>query len=198
MALISCPECGRQVSDAAPACPTCGYPLHRVAVATAPVAAAPPIEPAVASAAPPKPIAGIVVGGVLSAYGVLSGLIAMGRLDHMAQNFIVQSVPALMPLKLLGLALGLLVDTCVLIGVLLALAGSRAGHRVVRIASIAALVVFLPLAMLGLLVVMGSPAWSGFSGPLSAAFVGAVVGGMVGTVVQFGLLLYLFRRSRYP
>jgi len=27
MALISCPECGREVSDAAPACPACGYPV---------------------------------------------------------------------------------------------------------------------------------------------------------------------------
>ena len=25
MALINCPECGRQVSDSAPQCPGCGY-----------------------------------------------------------------------------------------------------------------------------------------------------------------------------
>jgi hypothetical protein len=49
-----------------------------------------------------------------------------------------------------------------------------------------------------LLVVTGSPAWSGFSAPLSSAHVGAVTGGMVGTAVRYGLILYLFRRSRYP
>jgi uncharacterized membrane protein YdbT with pleckstrin-like domain len=27
MALISCPECGNQVSTAAPACPSCGFPV---------------------------------------------------------------------------------------------------------------------------------------------------------------------------
>jgi membrane protein YdbS with pleckstrin-like domain len=27
MALIACPECGREVSSAAPACPACGYPV---------------------------------------------------------------------------------------------------------------------------------------------------------------------------
>jgi hypothetical protein len=27
MALISCPECRQSVSDAAPACPRCGYPV---------------------------------------------------------------------------------------------------------------------------------------------------------------------------
>ena len=28
MALIRCPECGREISSQAPACPACGYPLQ--------------------------------------------------------------------------------------------------------------------------------------------------------------------------
>ena len=28
MALIRCPECGREISSQAPACPSCGYPLQ--------------------------------------------------------------------------------------------------------------------------------------------------------------------------
>ncbi|WP_422843570.1 zinc ribbon domain-containing protein [Acidovorax sp. M2(2025)] len=28
MALVRCPECGREVSSHAPACPGCGYPLQ--------------------------------------------------------------------------------------------------------------------------------------------------------------------------
>ena len=28
MALIRCPECGREISSHAPACPHCGYPLQ--------------------------------------------------------------------------------------------------------------------------------------------------------------------------
>lgn len=31
MALISCPECGKQISDKAPNCPNCGYPINAVA-----------------------------------------------------------------------------------------------------------------------------------------------------------------------
>ena len=27
MALINCPECSKEVSDSAPSCPNCGYPL---------------------------------------------------------------------------------------------------------------------------------------------------------------------------
>jgi len=30
MALIKCPECGREVSDQAVACPECGYPIRKV------------------------------------------------------------------------------------------------------------------------------------------------------------------------
>lgn len=29
MALITCPECGKQISDAAKACPGCGYPINK-------------------------------------------------------------------------------------------------------------------------------------------------------------------------
>ena len=43
MALIPCPECGREVSSAAPACPACGYPLH--AGSATPASPAPPAEP---------------------------------------------------------------------------------------------------------------------------------------------------------
>ena len=28
MALIRCPECGREISSHAPACPSCGYPMQ--------------------------------------------------------------------------------------------------------------------------------------------------------------------------
>jgi DNA-directed RNA polymerase subunit RPC12/RpoP len=32
MALIKCPECGREVSDQATACPQCGYPIRKIEV----------------------------------------------------------------------------------------------------------------------------------------------------------------------
>ena len=37
MALIKCPECAREVSSHAPACPACGYPLRATG--------APPAQP---------------------------------------------------------------------------------------------------------------------------------------------------------
>lgn len=38
MALIKCPQCNRQVSDKAPACPQCGYPVAQVLSPTVPSA----------------------------------------------------------------------------------------------------------------------------------------------------------------
>lgn len=48
MALINCPECGKQVSTAAQACPSCGYPIaERLAQSpeAQPVAATPAADP---------------------------------------------------------------------------------------------------------------------------------------------------------
>jgi hypothetical protein len=47
MALIQCPECGAQVSNAAPACPKCGYPVATMpaqAEGAASAAATPPLS----------------------------------------------------------------------------------------------------------------------------------------------------------
>src|SRR4051812_27277887 len=43
MALVKCPDCGREVSDLAPACPTCGRPM---AASGGPSTAPPPPAPA--------------------------------------------------------------------------------------------------------------------------------------------------------
>jgi len=41
MALIACPECGREVSSAAPVCPACGYPVAAQQPASAEAVIAP-------------------------------------------------------------------------------------------------------------------------------------------------------------
>jgi hypothetical protein len=89
MALITCPECGAQVSDAANACPKCGFPIAKVtaaAVATAPtesVVAAqtltePPLLPTERSAEPLRflgrriPIAALLFWGGMTLGVILS------------------------------------------------------------------------------------------------------------------------------
>ncbi|MCB2222768.1 MAG: zinc ribbon domain-containing protein [Actinobacteria bacterium] len=54
MAIINCPECGRNVSDRAPACPDCAYPI--ASAGGAPPAAGPPpgsVPPPTGAAQPP-------------------------------------------------------------------------------------------------------------------------------------------------
>jgi zinc ribbon protein len=79
MALISCPECGKEVSDQAPTCPNCGAPIAR------PVPPPPPVH-AAAPVAPPPPAkkktskftlgCAVVLGFILLLY--IIGLIAQG------------------------------------------------------------------------------------------------------------------------
>jgi ssDNA-binding Zn-finger/Zn-ribbon topoisomerase 1 len=42
MALVKCPECGKEVSSAATACPNCGYPMDAVRQAASVVTGQPP------------------------------------------------------------------------------------------------------------------------------------------------------------
>lgn len=43
MALIVCPECQKEVSDQAAACPACGYPIHKVVELETPAQQAPAV-----------------------------------------------------------------------------------------------------------------------------------------------------------
>ena len=86
MALIECPECGREVSDSAAACPECAYPI---------AAGTPPLPPRAVSGSTRRPswiavsiIGRIAVGGIilflsaaeqeLGAGTVLVGLLVAG------------------------------------------------------------------------------------------------------------------------
>ena len=46
MPLIKCPECSSQVSDQAPSCPSCGFPINTALVEQKPQAVAPQSAPA--------------------------------------------------------------------------------------------------------------------------------------------------------
>lgn len=57
MALIDCPECGATVSNAAPACPKCGFPIAARNAETTPAAherTAPAAEPVATEASAPS------------------------------------------------------------------------------------------------------------------------------------------------
>lgn len=75
MALVKCPDCGRDVSSEAPACPGCGRPMKSEAP---PIAAPPPVASPVAP--PPKKMSGfkkgcLYVGGAVVALFLVVGLL---------------------------------------------------------------------------------------------------------------------------
>jgi hypothetical protein len=92
--LIKCPECGREVSDSAPACLGCGHPLQ--AVQTSPM----PSAPTAPSAAQPS-MAGSFLMGPL---GGLLRLVGIGAILLSLLGFVLHGPTA--PLFLiLGVAL---------------------------------------------------------------------------------------------
>ncbi|HET7462491.1 MAG TPA: zinc ribbon domain-containing protein [Longimicrobium sp.] len=103
MPLITCPDCGREVSDAAPTCPHCGRPFK----------SAPP--------APRKPVAGIVVACVL---GVLMLLWAHGKSTSTS--------PEVVEVREMSNSVYTLGCVLLLIGALMSAAGHRWGNRIVR------------------------------------------------------------------
>jgi hypothetical protein len=67
MALMKCPECQREVSSLAPACPQCGYPI------APPPVAQPPVAPPPTRVVVERPAA-----GGTGVFGCLVGLLVLG------------------------------------------------------------------------------------------------------------------------
>lgn len=177
MPLAPCPDCGRDVSTAAPACIHCGRPLAAPS-APAPAAAAP---------GPEKPMAGIVTALVL---GVLMIIWVLRR--EPARSAEMRDVNSVVN------AIHTLGNTVLIIGALLSLAGHRAGNRMVRTLSI----LMIP-AICGVMLL----AWDTVTmlvepkvdEPNAAALLGVITA--ISTAFQVApwlLYLYLFRKSRYP
>lgn len=171
MPLAPCPDCGRDVSTAAPSCIHCGRPLAEAS----------------ASPAAAKPMAGIVTACVLG--GVTLAWTLLPR-EPAATEWGADAHKVSQGLHLLGC-------TALLIGALLSLAGQRVGNGIVRGTSWLMIVAVLGLMLLTWrLASVGVEADLGERGTTLLGWV-AVVGALFG-IAQWVLYLYLFRRSRYP
>lgn len=86
MALIHCPECNNQISDQAPACPQCGYPLQTI-TPVAPVAT-PIISNALLRVIVILVGIGIFVGAVYWAYQYRVEQVYLSELDSISQEMV--------------------------------------------------------------------------------------------------------------
>jgi len=181
MPLIPCPDCGREVSTSAPACIHCGRPLAEPASAAVPRAAVPS-----AASATQKPMPGIVTALVL---GVLSIVWLMQRNEP--------ATPEAQDVATIVNTVHMLGTIVLIIGALLALAGHRAAHGMIRGLSFV-MIVAICVAMRVVWNVT-APLLGETEGEVGRGLLGGIV--VISTVFQLSpwmLYLYLFRKSRYP
>lgn len=180
-----CSSCGKLVADGAQFCGGCGKPA---------AADSPSIEK--------RPIAGIAVGTVLGIIGAVWSVAATFKLLYSnpagIEATLFEAFPALQSTSIWGAALGLLGNSALLIGVLLAFLRHPKGHKTVRLTSYCTFVALLLMFVASYLAVTGAPAWQTLDAPTKGSLIGGLSGGVIGGILQWGLVLFLFRKSRWP
>jgi len=82
MALIKCPECGKEISSLAPSCPNCGYPMDTRTVYATPEDAK-PMDGEIPSANTPRAASGKKKGVILAVVGVIFAcVVGLGAYRH--------------------------------------------------------------------------------------------------------------------
>lgn len=188
MAIISCPDCNKEVSSIAPYCPHCGRPIATISgdeesrsrsgkIAREPLAVTP------LHGKSKKLIAGTVIGGVLGVVGLLVSLNSLNL--GTAELILIAQRPILASFMRLSSAVGLLANSVLLIGVTLSALSHPKGPNVVRITCASWAIVIALLGVLWRFIVAGSE----LDDPART------IGGVIGGLFQCGLIYYFFRES---
>lgn len=182
-----CEKCGHPVNAEASFCAGCGIPT----ASTAPGSSA-------SSALRSRPIAGIIVALVLGVIGIVWGLAqtvnVLWASPSGVRAALLESFPAFAGVELFGASVGFIANSAVVIGALLSNSFHPSGPRVVRISCWTTILMMLLMSALSLLILTQSASWPQLAGPTKASLIGGVVGGFVGGVGQFALILFLFRK----
>jgi hypothetical protein len=168
MPLIPCPDCGREISAAAPACPHCGRPM------------APP------AASHPKPVAGIAAVLVIGGISLVRALFP--RPLHSTN-------PDMADYRSLADGVQVLGNSVAIIGAFMAMMGHRAGNRVVRAASAVMIPITLGLLALAWPILGNIPSAQSPEGHRAMIMLMAVL--FVVGILPWLLFLFLFRRSKH-
>ena len=148
-----------------------------------------------------RPMAGIVVACILGLIGIVwSGIVLFRDIFGLPSSIEVQLFqifPELQTTGFLSNSLGFVGSTAVLIGAILSLLDHPNGKRTVRITCLSMLSVVLLFTTLSLLNFTGSPHWSSIDLPVRGSLIGGVIGGAIGAAIQWGLILYLFRKRKW-
>ena len=185
-----CSKCGQELSEGAIFCTTCGGPLAQEAART-------PKSPDQPMA---KPLAGIVVGGVLGTIGLLWSTVAtfssLSSDPSGPQAQLLLLFPGLGEVQFLANSTGMIGNAAVLIGALLSFLLHPSGNSIVRITSWAMLAGVVIASLLTAAVVLNLSAWPLLQPEAKASLLGGIMGGLIGGVFQCGLIIFLFRGFR--
>lgn len=188
MAIISCPDCNKEVSSIAPYCPHCGRPIATLSgdeesqnwsgkIAREPLAVAP------LHGKSKKLIAGTVIGGVLGVVGLLMALNSLN--PGVAQLILIAQKPPLTSLMRISSSVGLLANSGLLIGITLSALNHPKGPEVVRITCA---LWAIAIALFGVL-------WRFIMAGSELDTPAQTIGGVLGGLFQCGLIYYFFRES---
>lgn len=179
-----CSRCGKKISEGAQFCSGCGTSVVAEDTVTE-----------------KRPVAGIAVGAVLGVIGIAWALTAIFKsFSGNAAGIeaaLYKAFPASQDIGFFGSTLGLVSNSALLIGVLMAFLRHANGHKTVRItaycASFALLLIFIALYV----AITGAPAWQTLDASTKGSLIGGLIGGAIGGLLQWGLILFLFRKSRW-
>jgi zinc-ribbon domain len=189
-----CSRCGRELPGGAAFCAACGTPRTPLASRSAEYTAA-------GVQAGRRPVAGIVVAGVLGSVGLLWSCVAV--LSFMSgptgvQGLLFRAFPGLQDIQFLTTSAGMVGNAAVLIGAVMSFLLHPAAAKVVRVSSWAMLLTIGVSTVVTGAVIFGSAAWPSLEAPARGSLMGGLVGGAIGGLIQWGLILFLFRKSRWP
>ena len=183
-----CSKCGKEVKDEARFCNVCGNPTVS-------------ISPTVTTTEK-RPIAGIVVGTILGTFGLIWSSVTIYRLLYSnpegVQAQLFQLFPGFQGITFFSSSLGLTSSVMLLIGVLLSFLSHVNGNKTIRITSYCMIVASLLMTLLSFFVATGASSWETIDGPVKGGLIGGMIGGCIGNIFSWGLLLFLFRKSRWP
>jgi hypothetical protein len=112
------------------------------------------------------------------------------------QAALLATFAGLQELQLMSTSAGMIGNAAVLIGALMTFLFHPSGPQVVRVASWGMLVMtVLGMALTGLLI-LNSAAWPFLDPPTKGGLLGGIVGAGIGGVLQWGFILFLFRKNR--
>jgi hypothetical protein len=184
-----CSQCGCEAIPESTFCAGCG------AVLGASSSEPPPVKRQISS----RPVAGIAVATVLGGIGLLWACAqlfsSLSSAPGGVQAALFITFPGLQEAQFTTTAAGMLGNAAVLIGALMSFLFHPNGAKVVRVASWVMLVaVVLSAGVTGTLVT-NSAAWPSLDAPTKGGLIGGVVGGAIGGALQWGLILFLFRKA---